>query len=947
MTSSHRSPTLDRGPSPRQAPARRRGPGPRDRRERFRARLEALEPRALLASYLPAVADYTGEGKAQLAVLSRNDDFVTNPSAAAPLLIQSATSSLALGYNLGLTGPDKPVSADFEGVGHAQPAVYGFLDDAVYGTYYGNNPYYTGPKPFPTGSGRFAYIPTDGNYPATPAGSVNGTVNTILAKVVVVNLGLAGDLPAVAAYDANHKAEFAVYEPGAGRFLYYPSATFNPTASPADPAHQPVAVNLGGPGNVPASADYQGAGYADFAVYDSSKGLFQVRPADGGPTVVVPLGGPGDIPVSADFEKVGHADFAVYDPSRGQFLYRPANGGPTVTVSVGAIGDIPVVGDYFGDGHADFATFTQATAQWHILRSPGGSVFNTSIPNPDSIPIQRTDDFATQKHAAYLARGGNPDVVFLGDSITDFYDKFYFPDWAARLSQFRASNQGVGGDSAQNIIARVQSGELATHPKVVVLQVGTNDVGELGHSAAESALSIKYLIDNIHAASPGSSILLVSPFPRGEFSASEPAAVRLANEQLATVTRDLDTNYLPAMAPDFNARASAGYVHGDFSLNLVTRLNTNPADPTNYYANPAAFTPDLLHPNYVGYDIWASSLAVPLRMLLGRAAVANDFSGTGVSEPAAYLPALGVLADRPITGGGDRLYPVGLAGAGQSLPAPGDYDGDGKTDPAVYLPNLGAFAYLPTGGGTFTTVPFGIAGAGNSLPSPGDYDGDGKTDLAVYLPKVGAFAVRPSRGGPDQIVPFGLPGPGQAIPAPGDYDGDGKTDLAVYLPAIGAFAIRPSRGGPDQIVPFGLPGAGQAIPAPGDYDGDGKTELAVYLPSLGAFAYRPANGGPDVIRPFGLPGAGQAIPAPGDYDGSGKTELAVYLPSMGAFVYRPANGAADRFVPFGIAGAGQSLPTSDPATNAFAAVPVPLPTPPVVATVHVAAVHPKGKRGRA
>ena len=293
----------------------------------------------------------------------------------------------------------------------------------------------------------------------------------------------------------------------------------------------------------------------------------------------------------------------------------------------------------------------------------------------------------------------------------------------------------------------------------------------------------------------------------------------------------------------------------------------------------------------------------------------GDYDNDGRSDPAVYLPSLGLFAYRPSAGGPDVLVRFGYIGTGATIPTPGDYDGDGRSDLAVYLPSQGAFAYRPSLGGPDVIVPFGQPGNGQSIPAPGDYSGSGRTELAVYLPSMGAFAYRPTYS-TDVIVRFGIAGPGQTLPAPGDYDGDGKTDLAAYLPAMGAFAIRPSAGGPDRIIPFGLPGNGRSIPVPGDYDGSGKTELAVYLPELGLLAYRPASGAHDVTIRFGAAGTGNSLPAPGDYTGSGKTEAAVYLPSLGALAYRPANGGPDVVQTFGIPGTGQTIPfTEIPATE--------------------------------
>ncbi len=290
-----------------------------------------------------------------------------------------------------------------------------------------------------------------------------------------------------------------------------------------------------------------------------------------------------------------------------------------------------------------------------------------------------------------------------------------------------------------------------------------------------------------------------------------------------------------------------------------------------------------------------------------------DFDGSGRTNLAVYLPAIGALAYRPTAGGPDVFVPFGIPGPGQTIPAPGDYTGAGHAEIAAYLPAYGQYAYRPAGGGRDVTVPFGIPGPGQSLPAPADYEGSGRDDIAVYMPAIAAFGIRPAAGGPDRIVPFGIPGPGQSLPAPADYLGTGRADVAAYLAPLGAFAIRPPGGGPDVFVPFGVPGVGRSVPVPGDYDGSGRAELAVYMPALGLFAYRPARGGADVIVALG-PAGGGSVPVPGDYGGSGHLEPAVYDPHSGTLAYRPARGGPDVVVAFGSAGPGRSLPAAAPAS---------------------------------
>lgn len=66
-----------------------------------------------------------------------------------------------------------------------------------------------------------------------------------------------------------------------------------------------------------------------------------------------------------------------------------------------------------------------------------------------------------------------PGVLFLGDSITDFWRW----EWE-RFATFHPCNAGIAWDQIQHVLWRVQNGELdGIHPRVIVLEIGTNNLG--------------------------------------------------------------------------------------------------------------------------------------------------------------------------------------------------------------------------------------------------------------------------------------------------------------------------------------------------------------------------------------------------------------------------------------------------------------------------------------
>ena len=73
-------------------------------------------------------------------------------------------------------------------------------------------------------------------------------------------------------------------------------------------------------------------------------------------------------------------------------------------------------------------------------------------------------------------------LALLGDSITrrwgaTDYPQF-IPHWYATFRGWNAANFGWGGDKVENILWRIENGEMdGAKPRVIVLMAGTNDVG--------------------------------------------------------------------------------------------------------------------------------------------------------------------------------------------------------------------------------------------------------------------------------------------------------------------------------------------------------------------------------------------------------------------------------------------------------------------------------------
>src|SRR6187401_2087428 len=96
----------------------------------------------------------------------------------------------------------------------------------------------------------------------------------------------------------------------------------------------------------------------------------------------------------------------------------------------------------------------------------------------------RTDSNSMLAHRQLLAKStqGKIDVYFMGNSITRRWGATDYPDFLANWKQnffgWNAANFGWGGDTTQNILWRLENGELdGVNPKVIVILAGTNNVG--------------------------------------------------------------------------------------------------------------------------------------------------------------------------------------------------------------------------------------------------------------------------------------------------------------------------------------------------------------------------------------------------------------------------------------------------------------------------------------
>lgn len=218
------------------------------------------------------------------------------------------------------------------------------------------------------------------------------------------------------------------------------------------------------------------------------------------------------------------------------------------------------------------------------------SLFATPAQNTALIPVPR--DFPTNwlsQHEANLAvaRKGGVDILFLGDSITAGWSwgnggsQLWTNDFAPR----HAANFGIGWDRIQNVLWRVENGELeGISPRVVILLIGTNntgneDNGRPRNTTLEIVEGVSNLVRQIQFHLPQTKIVLFGLFPRS--TPKDPVRA-----QVAAVNAGLSR--LPGN----------GVKYLDIGAQFLTPDGTLRRD----------LFPDLLHPSEKGYQIWADAI---------------------------------------------------------------------------------------------------------------------------------------------------------------------------------------------------------------------------------------------------------------------------------------------------------------------------------------------------
>jgi len=127
---------------------------------------------------------------------------------------------------------------------------------------------------------------------------------------------------------------------------------------------------------------------------------------------------------------------------------------------------------------------------------------------------------------------GQPEVIFLGDSITAGWAKGGASLWKDKIEPLHAVNLGIGGDTTRQVLWRLDHGTIdGAKPKLIVMMIGVNNIFTATGSDDEIVRGIKEIIGQLQTRCPEAKILVLGILPLGNSAQSE--RCRAINGQIA------------------------------------------------------------------------------------------------------------------------------------------------------------------------------------------------------------------------------------------------------------------------------------------------------------------------------------------------------------------------------------------------------------------------------
>lgn len=225
------------------------------------------------------------------------------------------------------------------------------------------------------------------------------------------------------------------------------------------------------------------------------------------------------------------------------------------------------------------------------------------------IPCEKIEDDCYdwyQRHTAKLVetRKNHADILFIGDSITHFWNgeeccAHGAAVWKKYYGQRKVLNLGFGFDRTQNMLWRIQHGEIeGQNPQAIVVNAGTNQFSVTpsysGDSPGDAAEGVLALIGELRNRFPTVLIVVMAVFPRTGMIGNKPIQRRI--DRLNSILKNALRGKRRVRFLDIGAR--------------FLRPDGTP--------DPSCYVDGGCHPNEKGYAFWAEALEEILQNALKK-----------------------------------------------------------------------------------------------------------------------------------------------------------------------------------------------------------------------------------------------------------------------------------------------------------------------------------------
>ncbi len=177
------------------------------------------------------------------------------------------------------------------------------------------------------------------------------------------------------------------------------------------------------------------------------------------------------------------------------------------------------------------------------------------------------------------------DVVFMGDSITDFWAQ---PRFGGFFPGKRYVDRGISGQTTPQMLLRFRADVLQFKPKVVVILAGTNDIAGNTGPMTDEMIEDNLMSMSEIAVANHVKVVLSSITPVSEYHVATPSAIPQTNQRPMSRIRAIN-DWMKSYA------SSHGHVYLDYFSSMTDDKGLLKAE----------FSGDDLHPNAAGYAVMA------------------------------------------------------------------------------------------------------------------------------------------------------------------------------------------------------------------------------------------------------------------------------------------------------------------------------------------------------